>query len=251
MAACGAAQVTAARLAPDDLRRVNFTTSAGVHEPTLSEFALFGLLAGAKALPRLQADQRAHRWPGRWPMGQLHEQTVVVVGLGHLGRGVARRLSALGARVLGVNRTARDVPGAEHVAPLNQLPELARGADAVVVTLPASPATAGLVDARVLARLRPGATVVNIGRGTVVEEEDLVAALRTGQVGFAALDVMATEPLPETSPLWELPNVLLSPHTAALSPQEDRRIAELVLDNARRLLDGRELRNRISPAELT
>ncbi|SCF01741.1 Phosphoglycerate dehydrogenase [Micromonospora viridifaciens] len=251
MAAGGAAQVAAARLDPATRHRIAFTTSAGVHEPTLTEFALLGLLAGAKNLPRLLADQRAHHWPQRWPMGQLHEQHVVVVGLGHLGQGIARTVAALGARVTAVNRTRRDVPGVDEVAPLDQLAEVARSADALVVTLPASPQTTGLVDGKVLTSLRCGATVVNIGRGNVIDEEALIATLSSRQVGFAALDVTAAEPLPENSPLWDLPNVLISPHTAALSPREDQRIAELVLENSRRLLDGRELLNRIPETDLT
>ncbi len=251
MAAGGAAQIAAARLDPATLRRVAFTTSAGVHVPTLREFALFGLLAGAKNLPRLLADQSAHHWPGRWPMGQLHEQRVVVVGLGHLGRGIAQTVAALGARVSAVNRTLREVPGVDEVAPLDRLAEVARSADALVVTLPASPTTTGLVDAEVLTALRPGATVVNVGRGSAIDEQALIAALSSGHLGFAALDVTAVEPLAKDSPLWDLPNVLISPHTAALSPREDRRIAELVLENSRRLLDGRELLNRIPETDLT
>ena len=249
MAAGGAAQVASAGLPDADLDRITVTTSAGVHAGTLAEFALFGVLAGAKSLPRLAAHQRAHEWAGRWFMGQVREQTVLVVGLGAIGRETARLLDAVGARVVGANRSTGSVDGVDRVVGLDALAEVAAEADALVVTLPGAPATDRLVDAAVLGALRPGATVVNVGRGTVIDEDALVAALRDGQVGCAVLDVTAVEPLPPESPLWDLPNVVLSPHTAALSDQEDRRIAELAADNARRLLDGEPLRNVVDPRD--
>jgi len=103
-----------------------------------------------------------------------------------------------------------------------------------------------MVDATVLESLRPGAIIVNVGRGKVIDEQTLIQCLRTGHLAGAALDVTAQEPLPSTSPLWALPNVLLSPHTAALSPQENDRIVDLFIDNLNRLLTGRELRNSIT-----
>lgn len=243
MAAGGGAQVRAAGLAPADLERVVFTTGAGVHAGPLSEFALFGLLCGAKQLPRLVAQQARHAWTGRWPLGQVAGSTVVVAGLGGIGREVVRKAHALGARVVGVSRSGEPVPGAEVVGRPQDLVELARGADALVSTLPGADETTGLVSADVLAALRPGATFVSVGRGTVVDEPALVAALRSGQVGFAALDVFAVEPLPADSPLWDLPNVVVSPHTAASSPHEERLLAELFCDNLERYLAGRPLRN--------
>jgi len=251
MAAGGASQVAAAGLDDAVLRRLTVTTSAGVHAGTLAEFALFGLLAGAKDLPVLQAHQRVRTWAPRWAMGQLHQQTVVVLGLGSIGRRTAELLVALGAQVVGVNRSPVQILGVDRVVAPAELAEAARGADALVATLPGAASTTGLVGATVLAALRPGATVVNVGRGTVIDEPALVAALRSGQVGFAALDVAAVEPLPPDSPLWAMPTVVLSPHTAALSPHEDRRIAELVAENARRLLDGEDLLNVVAARDLS
>jgi phosphoglycerate dehydrogenase-like enzyme len=139
--------------------------------------------------------------------------------------------------------------GVDEVVHPNQLVEVAGRVDAVISTLPGTDATAGLLGGDFFAALKPGATVVNVGRGTVIDETALIDALHTGQVGFAALDVFATEPLPPESPLWSLPNVLISPHTAALSKHEDRRIAEVFCDNATRLLDGQPLRNVINTEE--
>ena len=243
MAAGGGAQVKAAGLTPDELDRVLFTTSAGVHGGTLAEFAVFGVLAGAKDLPRLTTLQANRDWPQRWAMKQVSEQTVLVVGLGGLGRETARLLKALGATVLGVKRTAEPVPHVDEVHPQTALPGLVGRVDAIVVTLPGTAATDRLIDRELLQAAKPGVVLVNVGRGTVVDEPALVDALESGQVSSAYLDVFATEPLPVDSPLWGMPSVLVSPHTAALSPAEDRRIAELFADNLRRFLDGAELRN--------
>jgi phosphoglycerate dehydrogenase-like enzyme len=249
MAAGGGAQVKAAGLGDEQLARVAFTTSAGVHAGPLAEYALLGLLAGAKNLPRLQADAARHEWPKRWLMGQLREQTVLVVGLGGIGREVARLLATLGTRVIGTSRRGEPVDGvAELVHPAEMAAVVGR-VDGIVVTLPGTAATERLVSAEVLAAVRPGTTLVNVGRGTVIDEDALVDALRDGRIGFAALDVFAVEPLDAASPLWDLPNVLVSPHNATLTPAEAQRIAELFADNAGRLLDGRPLRNVVNTKE--
>lgn len=243
MAAGGGAAVKAAGLTDDELRRVVFTTSAGVHGPTLAEFALFGILAGAKDLPRLQAQQAARQWSDRWAMKQVHEQTVLVVGLGGIGKEVARLAKALGATVLGAKRNPEPVDNVDEVHPLAALPQLVARADAVVFTLPGTTATDGLYGADLVAATKPGAVIVNVGRGTVLDEPSLIDGLQSGRLGSAFLDVTAVEPLPAGSPLWGLPQVVIAPHTAALSPHEDRRIAELFATNLRRLIDGKELIN--------
>lgn len=249
MAAGGGGQVNAAGLSDDQLQRIAFTTSAGVHGGPLAEFAVFGVLAGAKTLPRLLEQQRAHEWSGRWLMGQVSEQTVLVLGLGGIGSEVARLLSALGATVIGTSRRPVEVAGVSRVIHPDEIVDVAPTIDAVVTTLPGTAATTGLLGAEFFAALGPGATVVNVGRGTVIDEPALIDALRAGTVGFAALDVFASEPLDPSSPLWDLPNVLVSPHTAALNEGEERRIAALFADNATRFLDGLELVNRVDTVE--
>jgi phosphoglycerate dehydrogenase-like enzyme len=243
MAAGGGAEVKAADLTAAELRRILFTTSAGVHGGTLAEFAIFGVLAGAKDLARLQAQQAARQWTGRWAMKQVHEQTVLVVGLGGIGRDVARLAKALGATVLGTKRHVEPVPNVDEVHPITALPELVGRADAIVFTLPGTMATCGLYGAEMIAATKPGAVIVNVGRGTVIDEASLITGLESGQIGSAFLDVVAVEPLAIESPLWAMPQVVIAPHTAALSPHEDRRIAELFATNLRRLLDGKEMLN--------
>ncbi|HYP46681.1 MAG TPA: D-2-hydroxyacid dehydrogenase [Propionibacteriaceae bacterium] len=249
MAAGGGSQVKAAELTSEQLDRVVFTTSAGVHAQPLAEFALFGLLAGAKNLDRLQRLQLNREWPERWMMGQLAQQTVLVVGLGAIGRRVAEVLAALGATVIGTSRHETSVPGVDRVIHPDRLAEVASQVAGVVTTLPGTDATRGLLGAAFFGALQTGATVVNVGRGTVIQEEALIGALNSGIVGYAALDVFATEPLPAGSPLWHMPNVIISPHTAALSAAEDRLIAELFVANAARLLDGEELLNQVDTVE--
>lgn len=249
MAAGGGAQIKEADLTADQLKRIKFTTSAGVHAEPLAEFALFGLLAGAKTLPRLAAHQRKHEWSDRWLMGQLAQQTILVVGLGGIGRRVAEVLATLGATVVGTSRGTSSVPNVARVIHPDALAEVAPEVDGVVSTLPGTDATLGLLGKDFFAALKPGATVVNVGRGPVIDEEALTAALTAGTVGFAALDVFTAEPLPADSPLWDMDNVLVSPHTAALSSSEDWLIAELFVANATRLLDSVELVNLVDTVE--
>ena len=249
MAAGGGGQVRAAGLSPAELERVAFTTSAGVHGGPLAEFAVFGILAGAKDLPRLIAQQRARTWSGRWAMGQVADQTILVLGLGGIGGVVARRLSDLGATVLGVSRRNVEIDGVHRIVHPDDLVAEAPKLDAVVSTLPGTDATHHLLGGEFFAALSGGTTIVNVGRGNVIDEAALVEALDAGRAGFAALDVFEVEPLPDTSPLWSRADVLISPHTAALDAGEERRIAELFADNAGRLLDGRPLRNRVDTVE--
>ncbi|SDP21554.1 Phosphoglycerate dehydrogenase [Nakamurella panacisegetis] len=249
MAAGGGSTVQAANLSDADLARVTFTTSAGVHGATLAEFALFGVLAGAKDLPRLQQLKAAREWPARWAMRQVGEQTVLVVGLGGIGQQTAKLLKGLGATVLGVKRTPAAVDFVDEVHTDSALPELVARADAIVFTLPGTDSTSGLYDAELIAATKPGAVIVNVGRGTVIDEPALIDGLSDGRLHSAYLDVTAVEPLPADSPLWTLPNVVIAPHTAALNDKEDERIAELFAANLRAFLDGRPLRNVVDPAE--
>ena len=239
-------QVAAAELSPEELERVAMTTSAGVHATPLAEFALFGLLAFAKGLPRLLRDKADRRWES-YVMDELRDRTLLVLGVGSIGREVARLASAFGMHAIGIKRTPGDVPHLDQLHPPERLRDLLPRADAVVVTLPITAATRGLLDRDALALLRPHAVLVNVGRGAVVDEEALVEALREGRLAGAVLDVFAEEPLPPESPLWELPNVLLAPHTAARSVHELERIVDLFCDNLGRYLRGEELRNRVDP----
>jgi phosphoglycerate dehydrogenase-like enzyme len=249
MPAGGGAQVKAAGLPGKALERIAFSTSAGVHAEPLAEYALFGLLAGAKTLPRLQQQQADRQWTGRWEMGLLSQQTILLVGLGSIGRATAVKLKALGATVIGTSRHAESIDGVDRVVHPDALLDAVGDVDGIVVSLPGTAATEGLVSREVFAKVKPGVTVVSVGRGTVIDQDAMIEALADGRIGFAALDVFAVEPLPTDSPLWNDPRVLISPHTAALNSAEDRLIAQLFARNATRFLDGRELINRVNTVE--
>ncbi len=248
-AAGGGAQIKAAGLDRQALDRIVFTTSAGVHGGPLAEFAVFGVMAGAKGLPRLLADQRTRTWPERWEMRQIDEMTVLIVGLGGIGAECARRFHALGARVWGTTRSGEPVAGVDQLVPLEDLVDAASEADAVVVTLPGTAQTHHLIGADVLAAIKPGAIVASVGRGTVIDEHALLHALEEDRVSFAALDVFEQEPLASDSPLWTHPRVLVSPHTAALSSKEEERIARRFAEDAARLLDGLPLHAEVDTVE--
>ena len=245
----GGQQIKAARLGRADLDRVLFTTSAGVHAEPLSEFALFGVLAGAKLLPWLLEAQRRHEWAPRRVMPIASDLTVAIVGLGSIGRMLAAKLAGLGYTVVGVHRRTVDVPGVSSVYGVDQLAEVAALADALVLCLPGTEQTEMMLSREVLAAAKPGITIVNVGRGTTVDEPALIEALADGRIGLAVLDVTFSEPLASDSPLWHLPNVVIAPHTAAISPHEARKITELFAENARRFLDGEELLHRVDTVE--
>jgi phosphoglycerate dehydrogenase-like enzyme len=249
MAAGGGAKVKAAQLSEEQLRRVAFSTSAGVHAGPLAEYAVFGLLAGAKTLPRLLAQQQQHLWARRWTMKQISRQRILIVGLGSIGRATALMLKALGATVIGASRHDHGVEGVDEAVRMDQLTEAAARADGIVVALPGTASTEKILDDSFFAAVRPGTTLVSVGRGTVIDEVALIRALDDGRIGFAAMDVFAHEPLDPASQLWQHPSVLISPHTAALDEDEDRLIAELFASNATRLLDGLPLINRVNTVE--
>ena len=248
MAAGGGAQVLSAGLPDEALERVTFTTSAGAHGIPLAEWAIFGVFAGTKGLGRLQRQKRDHEWPARVVGRPIQGSTLLIAGLGGIGQEVAKRGKALGMTVIGLKRAASEVPFVDEVYPISELLDVVGRADHIVLTLPGTALTTKLFGAEVFAAAKPGVTVVNVGRGTVIDEDALVDALGSGQVGFAALDVFAVEPLPADSPLWDLDNVLISPHSSGLDNLEDERICDIFCANLRRYLDGEPMKNVIDPA---
>ena len=239
-------QVAAAGLSDEDLERVAVSTASGVHGLPLAEFAILGLLSFTRDLRRIQADQAARRW-AHYATPDLDGRRIVVLGTGVIGADVARVAASLGMRTIGVNSTGgTPIEPFHELHPSAELRQVVTGAAALVVTVPLTDQTRGMVDADVLAALSTGAVVVNVGRGAVIDEPAMIAALSSGRLAGAALDVTTVEPLPTDSPLWTMPNVLLTPHTSALSPRENERIVTLFLDNLSRLAEGRELRNRVT-----
>jgi len=221
-----------------------FTTAAGVHGVPLAEFALLGLLYFAKGMPALAEAKAARHWQ-RYAGSQVAGSRALLVGLGGAGRAVARLLAAAGVEVCGAGRPGRryDVPGVASYVGSGQLHQVLPEVDALVLACPLTAQTRGLIGAAELALMRRGSVLVNISRGPVVDEEALVGALRAGHLGGACLDVFATEPLPAGSPLWDMPNVIVSPHSAATVAAENGLLTDLFIENLQRWLAGKPLRN--------
>ena len=242
MAAGAGGAVKASGLDPETLQKFRVTTSAGVHALPLAEFAALGILNGFKRSTELAQDQAAKVWPElRTPTRLVDGSRLVIAGLGEIGLETARIARALGMIVSGTKRTVTAIEGIEEVADNAGLAGLLASADAVVNTLPGTQHTEKLFNREIFSAMKPGTVFINVGRGTVVDEEALLEALNNGQVSYACLDVFAVEPLPQDSPLWNHPKVMVSPHTSALSAAENRLITERFCSNLRTYLDGGEL----------
>ena len=217
------------------------TTARGVHADALAEFALFVMLAHVKDLPRLQRDQITRRWE-RYCCSELSGKTLTVIGAGQVGARVACLARAFNMEVRAVvSRPSPERRGdlfADEVFGQADLKTAVRGADYIVLATPHTPQTEGMIDADFWSATKPGVVFVNIARGQVVDEPALIAALGSGHIGLAGLDVAAKEPLPPNSPLWTMPNVLISPHSASTAPSENRKITDIFVRNLRSYLDG-------------
>ncbi|MGH7765223.1 MAG: D-2-hydroxyacid dehydrogenase [Candidatus Dormibacteraceae bacterium] len=220
------------------------TNAAGVHAQPLAEFVLLAALHFAKEMPRLNMWQKERHWE-RFCGYQVAGSRMTLIGLGKVGSRIAELSAALGIQVTGHRRTAdgKPVPGVVAVVDSAGLDSVLPKTDILVVAAPDTPETAGLVDRRRLELLPPSAVVVNVGRGSLIDEPAMVELLQAGRLRGAALDVFAREPLPTDSPLWAMPNVIVSPHSASTVIQENDHLVDLFIENLHRYLDGRELVN--------
>lgn len=231
---------------------VVLTNSAGIHAEPMADTVLAVALHFARGLDFAVRAQAERRWDKESfeaadaPLRETEELTVGILGLGGIGRAAAGRFAALGARVLAVRRSGRDAPeGVELLRGDDALVRLLESSDVLVVTVPDTPDTRGMIGRAELERLPRGAVLVNVARGRVVDEDALVEALRGGRLRGAALDVFAREPLPPESPLWGLSNVLVTPHVSGTSHRFWRRQTDLVVENVRRYLAGEPLLNTV------
>ena len=218
---------------------VTLCNARGVHDASTAELALALVLASLRGIPDFVRDAAHGGWDGR-RRDALADRTVLVVGHGSVGQAVERRLLPFECQVLRVARTGRVGPDGQRVAGLDELPGLLPEADVVVLTVPMTDQTRGLVDAGFLARMRDGALLVNVARGPVVRTDDLVAEVGTGRLR-AALDVTDPEPLPPGHPLWSAPGVLVSPHVGGNTSAFLPRAARLVEAQLRRWAAGEPL----------
>lgn len=212
-------------------RGIRLDSARGVYSVPMAEFALAGVLALYKQSRFFLEGQKARRWEKRRDLRELAGRTVTILGCGSVGTECARRFSAFGCRVLGVDLFPREDAAFAELLPLARLDSLLPETDIPVLTLPLTPETRGLLDARRLALLKPDSVLVNIARGPLVEEAALIAALREGRLSGAVLDVFEAEPLPPESPLWTLDNVILSPHNSFVGEGNNARLSRLILKN--------------------
>ncbi len=218
----------------------------GANATAVAEFTLSSMLAMSKGLPRLLAHQRRKRWLGGHQPGLLAGKTLVLVGLGHINRDIAKMAKAFDMRVLGCSRTAAvgdRLSFVDEVFPVAALRERLGEGDFVVLAVPLTPETRGMIGRAELAAMRSTAYLVNVGRGALVQDEALLWALRDGEIAGAALDVFEEEPLPRSSPLWTLPNVLVSPHVAGISDVFLDSVVDQLCENLQCLAAGEPLLN--------
>jgi phosphoglycerate dehydrogenase-like enzyme len=240
---------------PRDLLKeggIRLASASGVNARAVAEHAMALILAMSRRLPEARDNQTKHFW--RSMIGDLTQRedelggkTLLIVGLGRIGSRLARLAKAFDMRVIGVRQNpASDTNGADSVHSIAELKSLLPQADFVALTCPLTQETERLIDAEALSRMKKSAVLANAARGRVVDEPALVAALRNGEIAGAALDVMVEEPLPATSPLWDLPNVFITPHTAGETRRYEDNVLDILMENLDRQWRGEAtLRNQI------
>jgi phosphoglycerate dehydrogenase-like enzyme len=243
---------------------VLITTVSGIHVVTMGEYVLGMLLAFAHRLPLMMADKAEASWPeNRWERylpDELRGTTLGIVGYGSVGREIARLAQPFGMRILAMKHNLRELVSDDYTLPATgdphaEIPDrlyppvalksFLGECDYVVLTVPLNKETHHLINAAALGAMKPGAVLINVARGPVVDEKALIHALRERQIAGAGLDVFEEEPLPADSPLWTLPNVIISPHISGYSPHYDERSAEVFAENLRRFIAGEALINQV------
>lgn len=247
---------------------VAITGASGIHAPNIGQYVMAQLLAWAHRVPSWLRAQQAGKWPtNRWDTfvpDELAGRTLGIIGYGSIGREVARLAKGFNMTILVTKRDARHTQDTGYLLPgfgdpTGELPtriyppeatrSMVAQCDYVVITTPLTPRTRHFFDETVLREMKPTAYLINVGRGELIHEEHLIKALKHGWLGGAGLDVFETEPLPESSPLWAMPNVILTPHVSGFTQQYDERAVDLFATNLRRYLAGETLFNLVNREE--
>jgi phosphoglycerate dehydrogenase-like enzyme len=229
-------------LAPWDKSRVAVTNCAGFQAKVMAEYAIGAILAHNFRFPEFIADRQARRWAEK-PVRPAAGGTLLMIGLGPIGQAIARLAGLIGMRVVGLSRSGGSVDGIERVYRAEALHEALARADAVVLAIPLTEASRGLVDAAAIAAMKPDALLINMARGHIVDEAALAKALGAGRLRGAVVDVFSSEPLDPASPLWDLDNAILTPHVSSVWDGWQRAAAEIFIDNLRRYRAGGPLAN--------
>ncbi len=227
------------------------TSAKGLHAIPMAEFVLSGMLMFAKDWPRLARQQREHHYE-KFMVEELYGKTVVLIGVGEIGSGVARMSKLFGMTVIGVRRREGNAdldPSFDEVVTFERLEKVIDRGDFVVASLPLTAKTDRMVNEKVFQAMRKSAVFINVGRGKAVDEASLIRALEQGCIRGAVLDVFENEPLLPDNPLWDMPNVLLSPHMGSDTSRYMERMTDILCENLRRYAEGETLRNLVDPVE--
>jgi phosphoglycerate dehydrogenase-like enzyme len=225
---------------PDLPPDVPLMCARGTHRVAMPENILGGIFAVSKQIPGIVRDQADRKWRRR-VNPPLAGSTLGILGLGAIGAELARKAAALEMRVIGTRMTPAPVPHVDEVRGPDGTDDVLAASDYVVLLLPSTEATRGLIDAKRLAHMKTGAWLLNFGRGDLIVDADLVDAVQRGTIAGAVLDVYRTEPLPPEHPFWTTDGILVLPHVGGLHPERDALVAELFVDNLRRYLAGQPL----------
>lgn len=229
-----------------DKTRYILTKSSGVHSIPMAEYAIGAILYFLKGFHVFSCQQQRREWKRFW-LQEATGKTVAILGLGAIGKEIAKRCKLMGMRVHGMATSVRPVENVDVVCDSSGLKEILQDADFVVVCMPLTPSTRGMLDAETLSAIKPGAYLVDISRGGIVDQTALIRLLKEDHIAGAVLDVFEKEPLPADSELWTLENVLITPHVSGTTPLYMQRAIEIFLENARALQEGRPL---ITPVDV-
>ncbi|MGH7041163.1 MAG: D-2-hydroxyacid dehydrogenase [Acetobacteraceae bacterium] len=232
---------------PDLPAKLMLTCARGTHREAMPENVLGALFSLTKPFAAIAEDQKRSHWQRRVAT-PLNGQTLGILGLGAIGQEVARLASALGMRVIGTRRGGAPLPGLAEVVPPGRTDEVLAQADFVLLLLPATAETEGFMNAARLERMKPSAWLLNFGRGHLIADADLIAAVRGKRIAGAVLDVFRQEPLPVEHPFWTTDGIVVLPHIGGMHPQRDTMVARLFVENLGRFVDGRALREVVDRA---
>lgn len=231
-------------------RHIVLTNARGVHTIQMSEFTLSLMLQWVRKANLLHERQQSKIWDNQVRFEELHGQTIGIIGAGAIGEAVARKAKAFDMKVIGLNRSGTPQPAFDMTVHGEEgLSYLLSNSDFVVLLLPSTTKTRGFLNKEHLSLMKPSAFLINLARGDVIDENDLILALQEGKLAGAALDVFEQEPLPSTSPLWSMDNVILTPHIAGASAHYTERVSSIFYHNVRAMLDGGEMMNVVNLTE--
>ncbi len=226
---------------PSLRKEVIVTSCRGIHGPQMSEMAFLLMLALNRNFPQVVRNQDQRIWE-RWPGKLLYQKKIGILGVGVIGEEIARKCKAFGMTVFGMDIVRREIDSVDFFYGPEDLPQVAKEVDYLILVAPSTPETLKIVGTKVLSSMKPTAFLINIARGELVDEEALIQALETGEIAGAALDALSMEPLPKDHPLWRTRNVIITPHVGGMSDIYREQVMPIIEENLRRFLRG-ERRN--------